>query len=209
MVGSNGSGKSTLFKIVSTLLESTTGLIKVNGYTLDEINIKELRKKIGLVNQNPIIFNGTLLENLTLNDEVSKETFEKSICISCLDSLIRELPMGLETNISQSGMNLSGGQKQKIALARVLMKKPELLLLDEPTASLDNISEKIIMNNIKSLDIACIVISHRLSTIQYFDRIIVLDKGEILEEGTHEELMSNKKSYYNMFSNEINNISSK
>ena len=119
-----------------------------------------------------------------------------------VDKLIAELPAGLDTHISQDGMNLSGGQKQKIALARALLKKPQIILLDEPTSSMDNISEKYIFDCIKKLNIICVVISHRLSTIMHFDRIIVIDNGEIKEEGSHEKLLQNNILYSKIYMSE-------
>ncbi|MGN8786445.1 ATP-binding cassette domain-containing protein [Blautia sp. HCP3S3_D9] len=120
-----------------------------------------------------------------------------------VDKLIEEMPAGMDTHISQDGMNLSGGQKQKIALARALLKKPKVLLMDEPTSSMDNLSEKQILNCIKDLDLICIVISHRLSTIMNFDRIVVINDGKIEEEGNHELLLHNKGLYSKIYMNEI------
>lgn len=205
IVGLNGSAKSTLLKCIGGLLWPGQGEICINGVNIDEINPDELKGKISYVNQEPVIFNASLRENITLNDnEYTEEYLQEILKITMVDKLIEEMPAGMDTHISQDGMNLSGGQKQKIALARALLKKPKVLLLDEPTSSMDNLSEKYILDCIKELDLICIVISHRLSTIRHFDRIIVIDDGKVEEEGTHEYLMNNKGLYSRIYTNECN-----
>ena len=122
-----------------------------------------------------------------------------------VDEIIQSLPMGFETQISEGGMNLSGGQMQRIAIARALVNQPELMIMDEPTSALDNISENYIMNRVKEYDFPCVVVSHRLNTIQHFDRVIVMYQGSIVEEGTHEELMKNQGIYSYIYSGNLNN----
>lgn len=205
IVGLNGAAKSTLLKCIGGLLWPIQGKICINGVSLTEINPDELRGEISYVNQEPVIFNASLRDNITLNDNDYNEDYLQEILrITLVDKLIEEMPAGMDTHISQDGMNLSGGQKQKIALARALLKKPKVLLLDEPTSSMDNLSEKHILDYIKELDLICIVISHRLSTIGHFDRIIVINDGKVEEEGTHEHLIHNRGLYSQIYMNECN-----
>lgn len=205
IVGLNGAAKSTLLKCIGGLLWPIQGKICINGVSLTEINPDELRGEISYVNQEPVIFNASLRDNITLNDNDYNEDYLQEILrITLVDKLIEEMPAGMDTHISQDGMNLSGGQKQKIALARALLKKPKVLLLDEPTSSMDNLSEKHILDCIKELDLICIVISHRLSTIGHFDRIIVINDGKVEEEGTHEHLIHNRGLYSQIYMNECN-----
>ncbi|MFD2386070.1 ATP-binding cassette domain-containing protein [Enterococcus rivorum] len=135
-----------------------------------------------------------------LNQSDTKpERVEQAIFDSRVDEIIMNLPLGLETQISEGGMNLSGGQMQRISIARSLVKETSLLLMDEPTSSLDNISENFIMDRLKMYDFTCIVVAHRLNTIRHFDRILVMDQGEIVEEGTHEELLALRGYYHAIY----------
>lgn len=204
IVGLNGSGKSTLLKCIGGLLYPTQGKISINDVSINEIASNDLRSKISYINQEPVIFNASLRENIILNNnDYDEDYLQEVLRITMVDKLIEEMPAGMDTHISQDGMNLSGGQKQKIALARALLKKPKVLLMDEPTSSMDNLSEKQILNCIKDLDLICIVISHRLSTIMNFDRIVVINDGKIEEEGNHELLLHNKGLYSKIYMNEI------
>lgn len=207
IVGLNGSGKSTLLKCLAGLLQPTKGKIYINGIDIGQIDSNDLRDKMCYINQQPLIFDATLRENIILNNSnYDEEDLEEILKITMVDKLIDEMPAGLDTHISQDGMNLSGGQKQKIALARALLKKPQIILMDEPTSSMDNISEKYIFDCIKKLNIICIVISHRLSTIMNFDKIIVIDNGEIKEEGNHEKLLDNKQLYSKIYAGKDNSL---
>ena len=170
IVGPSGSGKSTLLKIISGLYDATEGCVTINDNGIKDYSVSSLRKKIGYLNQNPMIFNSTILENIVLDDKEIDNNKLLEVCyLTGIDKIIENLPLGIYTNISESGMNLSGGQKQKIALARSLYRNPDILLLDEPTSSLDNISEKYIVEKLKDYDMMMIVVSHRLSSISHFD----------------------------------------
>jgi len=203
IVGTSGSGKSTLLKLIGRLYEPTFGEIEIGGINSKEVNQKGFRKAISYVTQHVATFHATIKENILLGQEVDDEEYVISILdhTTVLDMAL-SLPLGLETMVSESGMNFSGGQLQKIAIARGLVKKPQLILLDEPTSSLDNLSEKKIMEYILNMDVPCVCIAHRLSTIKYFNKIIVMDQGQISEVGTHEELINNQGIYYSLYQGE-------
>lgn len=200
IVGKSGSGKSTLLKLLAGLYEVNEGTIKFNQTDINKIDENSLKQCVSIVNQKPTIFNSSLYENIVLNQEnLAQERVERAIFDSKVDEIIMNLPLGLETQISEGGMNLSGGQMQRISIARALVKDSSLLLMDEPTSSLDNISENFIMNRLKSYDFTCIIVAHRLNTIKHFDRILVMDQGCIVEEGTHDELLNQKGHYHSIY----------
>ena len=150
-----------------------------------------------MVNQNPAIFNMSLKENILMNKTgVSDDTFLKAVDDARVDEIIQTLPMGFETQISEGGMNLSGGQMQRIAIARAIVNQPELMIMD-------NISENYIMNRVKEYNFPCVVVSHRLNTIQHFDRVIVMYQGKIVEEGSHQELMKKNGLYSYIYSGNL------
>ena len=205
IVGPSGSGKSTLLKIIAGMYAPTTGSVLLNNKDLSQLSQQQVREKVSVVNQNPAIFNMSLRDNILMNSEnVSEEVFLQAVNDARVNEITNMLPMGYETQISEGGMNLSGGQMQRIAIARALVKKPELILMDEPTSALDNISENYIMNHIKDYECPCIVVSHRLNTIQHFDRVIVINNGKIVEEGPHDELIKNNGLYSYIYSGSLN-----
>ncbi|ALS35956.1 ABC-type bacteriocin/lantibiotic exporter with double-glycine peptidase domain [Enterococcus rotai] len=205
IVGKSGSGKSTLLKLLAGLYDTTSGQIKFNDIDLKQIDDRSLKNCVSIVNQKPTIFNASLYDNIVLNqDEATDERVEQAIFDSRVDEIIMNLPLGLETQISEGGMNLSGGQMQRISIARALVKETSLLLMDEPTSSLDNISENFIMNRLKTYDFTCIIVAHRLNTIKHFDRILVMDQGEIVEEGTHQELLALEGYYHSIYFDPMN-----
>lgn len=200
IVGKSGSGKSTLLKLLAGLYDPTEGAVKVNHEDLRSIQEESIKRITSIVNQKPTIFNASLLENIVMNqEEFDERRLEQAVYDSRVSEIIQHLPLGLETPISEGGMNLSGGQMQRISIARALVKDTQLLLMDEPTSSLDNISENFIMNQLKHYDFTCIVIAHRLNTVKHFDRILVIDQGRIVEEGTHEALMQKQGHYYSIY----------
>ncbi|MGX7150862.1 peptidase domain-containing ABC transporter [Enterococcus ureasiticus] len=205
IVGKSGSGKSTLLKLLAGLYDTSSGQIKFNDIDLKQIDDDSLKDCISIVNQKPTIFNASLYDNIVLNQaEAKNERVEQAIFDSRVDEIIMNLPLGLETQISEGGMNLSGGQMQRISIARALVKETSLLLMDEPTSSLDNISENFIMNRLKTYDFTCIIVAHRLNTIKHFDRILVMDQGRIVEEGTHQELLALEGYYHSIYFDPMN-----
>jgi ABC-type bacteriocin/lantibiotic exporter with double-glycine peptidase domain len=201
IVGKSGSGKSTLLKLLCKLYTPSSGEIIYNGEEINNFDKDSLRKKIGYVTQSSIVFGNTIEENLMIEDE-SSDLVKEVLVATGIDEIVNNNVFGLNTIISENGMNLSGGQKQKISIARCLLKNPDLIIMDEPTSSLDNISEKKIMNYILNSGKTCVIVAHRLNTIKNMDRIIVLENGRIVEEGNHKELLKMKKIYYSLY-NEI------
>ena len=199
IVGASGSGKSTLVNLIPRFYENSTGKIIIDGFDVKELPRSDLRSIIAVVSQESILFNSSIKENILLGDnsEDADERLKKSISIANAQEFIDEFEEKLNYNVGDNGSNLSGGQKQRIAIARAVYSNCPILILDEATSSLDSKSEKLVQNAIDKLmvDKTSIVIAHRLSTIQNADKIIVLDKGEIVEEGSHEELLKNNSFY--------------
>lgn len=195
IVGASGSGKSTLLKVMSCLYLATSGDVYYDDYNIKELNIHKLREKIGIVLQESCLFKGTFKDNITMGRDFTDNEVLKNIEATKLGELVSSFPLGLETNISESGQNLSGGQRQKVAIARTIISNPSIIFLDEPTSALDNESEKAVMEYLLNVRTTMVVVAHRLSTIEKFDKIIVMDKGKIVEMGSHNELMK-KNDYY-------------
>ncbi|MDA9819988.1 ABC transporter ATP-binding protein/permease [Salibacteraceae bacterium] len=191
LVGPSGGGKSTLADLVARFYDLDSGRIEIDGKSFKDIRIKSLRDKMGIVTQNSILFNDTIFNNISFGLEgVSMDEVVKAAKVAHAHDFILELPNGYHTNIGDAGDKLSGGQKQRISIARAILKNPPILILDEATSALDAESEKAVQEALESLMMnrTSIVIAHRLSTIQRADMILVLDKGEIVERGTHNEL---------------------
>jgi len=200
LVGLSGSGKSTLIKIISGLYPVSTGRITLNGVELSEIENKFFMENVSVVPQFATVFNKTIKDNITLeNENISEEDVWEALKIVELDEVVKNLPLGLNTIISNKGSNFSGGQGQRLSIARAIVKKPTLLILDEATSSLDNINESIIYRNLKKMGISLFTISHRISTIIDSDRIYVLDNGKIIEEGVHNQLLTHDGLYSKLY----------
>ena len=199
IVGASGSGKSTLVNLIPRFYENITGKIIIDGFDVKDLPRSDLRSIIAVVSQESILFNSSIKENILLGDNSvdADEKLKKSISIANAQEFIDEYEEKLNYNVGDNGSNLSGGQKQRIAIARAVYSNCPILILDEATSSLDSKSEKLVQNAIDKLmvDKTSIVIAHRLSTIQNADKIIVLEKGEIVEEGSHEELLKNNSFY--------------
>ena len=201
IVGSTGSGKSTLIKLLLRLYDVKAGKIKFDGIDIKDLNIHSLRKTIGLVSQDIFLFEGTVFENIAYgNLEASNSDIWKAAKLSESDEFINLLPKKEDTIVGERGQKLSGGQRQRIYIARAILKNPEILILDEATSAVDNETEAAIQRSLDTLKEGrtVIAIAHRLSTIRNADIIYVLEKGKIVESGTHEELVKLKKVYANL-----------
>lgn len=204
IVGRSGSGKTTLVKLLSKLYFDFEGEILLNNNNLLNISNKSLSLLVGVVPQLPVYFNMTIRDNITLGDKsISTEAITRALkTVNFWDEVI-QMPMQLETVVSGQGGNLSGGQIQKLSIARAIVRSPQLLILDEATSSMDPQNEKIVYNNLKAENISTVIVSHRLSTIQNASKILVLDHGDIIEAGNHMSLMAQKGLYYELFINQM------
>ncbi len=208
LVGSSGSGKSTMADLIPRFFEPTKGRIKLDKYDIKDVRIKSLRKLMGIVTQETILFNDTISGNIAYGQkEVKSSKIYAATEAANAKEFIDALPQGFNTVIGEKGVRLSGGQRQRIAIARALLKDPPILILDEATSSLDTKSEKHVQEAINNLmkDRTVLVIAHRLSTIVNADRIIVLDNGKIVESGTHTELLDKNGIYKNLYDIQFNN----
>ena len=200
-VGVSGAGKSTLLNLVIGFLKPQSGKIFIDDNDLDEIDLRSYRKHIAVVPQTPILFTGTLRDNITYgSDEIDEDFLKKVIAASNLEELVDSLPEGLDTMITEHGANLSGGQRQRVSIARAFIREPKLLILDEATSALDTISEKKIQESVDRLvkDRTTIIVAHRLSTIRNADKIAVIGDGDVLEFGTYDELMEKQGEFYKL-----------
>ena len=207
-VGPSGSGKSTLMKLLVGLYRPLEGKIMYNNLDETEIHFDDLRKQIGFVTQDTNLFSGTIRENLMfVNPSASEETLNDVLVKASCTGLLARAENGLDTMIGEGGLKLSGGEKQRISIARALLRKPHLLIFDEATSALDSITEEEITNTIRDLssqkEQITILIAHRLSTIMHADRIYVLEKGDVVETGTHQSLIDEKGLYYAMWRQQI------
>jgi ABC-type bacteriocin/lantibiotic exporter with double-glycine peptidase domain len=207
IVGASGSGKTTITNLLLRLWDISEGNIFIDGKNIKDYNLKFLKKNISIVSQDVFIFNDTILNNITLsNNNVHMNKVIEAAKIADIYEFIMSLPEKFNTELGQRGLILSGGQKQKISIARAIIKNTAILILDEATSALDNISEfrvkKNIVNFLKNKTV--IVVAHRLSTIEDADIIYTFDKGKIIEKGNHYELMKLKKIYYNLYMRNIN-----
>ncbi|WP_441004001.1 ABCB family ABC transporter ATP-binding protein/permease [Pseudocolwellia agarivorans] len=202
VVGESGSGKSTLVKLLFRFYDVTQGSILIDGQAVDQVSQHSLRQNIGIVPQDTVLFNDTLFENIKYgNTNATDEEVHKAIALSHLSGFIESLPDGTQTQVGERGLKLSGGEKQRVAIARTILKNPAILVFDEATSSLDSHSEQAILKAIQTVaqDHTSLVIAHRLSTIVDADNIIVMNKGEIVEEGDHQTLIKKQGHYFKMW----------
>lgn len=201
LAGSSGSGKTTIVKILLGLYEASKGKVLFNGKESDKIDYDELRNKIGLVSQDTQLFAGTIKENLLfVKPDAKNEECLKVLKMASAMSLIENSKNGLNTKIGEGGLKLSGGEKQRLSIARALLRNPDIIVFDEATSSLDSLTEKEITKTIKQIsksnpNLITIIVAHRLSTISHSDKIFVLEKGKLIEQGKHSELLKKKGLY--------------
>ena len=202
IVGATGSGKSTLIKLLLRLYKISKGSIEIDNNSIESLDLKSLRRCIALVSQETYLFQGTIEENISYGSQnIDKSKIKNAADIAEATEFINQLPQGLNTIVGERGQKLSGGQRQRIAIARAILKNAPILVLDEATASVDNETEAAIQRSLKKITTSCttIVIAHRLSTVIDADEIIVLDKGKIIEKGTHHSLLKNRDFYYHLW----------
>ena len=206
VIGRTGSGKSTVASLLLHLFEAQEGIIRIDGMPIEKIKIESLRNHIGYVDQDSFLFSTTIADNIAFGvDEASQEEVERVAKIAQVHENILDFPEGYKTFVGERGVTLSGGQKQRISIARALIKDPQILILDDSLSAVDTDTEEKILGHLKKEmeSKTSILIAHRISTIKDCDKIVVLDEGEILEEGTHEELLKNKNLYFELYEKQL------
>jgi len=202
VVGESGAGKSTLSRLLFRFYDVSKGRVTINGQDIRDVSQHSLRQAIGIVPQDTVMFNDTLYYNIAYaKPSASRDEIIRAAEQAHIDHFIQSLPDGYETMVGERGLKLSGGEKQRVAIARTILKNPKILVFDEATSSLDSKSEQIILDSLREVaeNHTTLVIAHRLSTIVDADRILVMDKGNIIEQGTHQELLNINKHYANMW----------
>ncbi|MEO6583637.1 MAG: ABC transporter ATP-binding protein, partial [Ferruginibacter sp.] len=207
-VGPSGSGKSTLMKLLVGLYRPQEGKILYNGIDENNISFEDLRNQVGFVTQDTQLFSGSIKENLVfVNPEATDAELNDALNKASCTQLLARAEKGLDTMLGEGGLKLSGGEKQRISIARALLRQPRLLIFDEATSSLDSLTEEEITNTIRDISAmknqVTILIAHRLSTIMHADRIYVLEQGDVVETGSHESLLEEKGLYYAMWRQQI------
>ncbi|MCM3633339.1 peptidase domain-containing ABC transporter [Paenibacillus camelliae] len=208
-VGESGSGKTTLIKLLMQFYQHEKGEILINEHNIRDIHLDSLRERIAYIPQDTFFFSGTIMDNLRLgvDDSVDLEHIIEACKQARAHEFINSFPLRYQTLLEENATNISGGQKQRLAIARAILKNPDILIMDEATSNLDSITEKAVSDTINSFsNLTTIIIAHRLSTIMRCDRIYVMDQGQILEQGTHEELITKQGKYYELWKDQLPGI---
>jgi ATP-binding cassette, subfamily B, multidrug efflux pump len=206
IVGHTGSGKSTLVNLIPRLIDPDSGSVKLDGIDLRDFDPSDVRRQIGFVPQETFLFSATIAENIAFGVEnASIEEIRRAANIAGLGSDIDEFPNGYETTVGERGLTLSGGQKQRTAIARAILRNPKILILDDALSSVDTLTEERILSALSDMmhGRTTILISHRVSTVRNADRIIVLEHGTVMEEGTHEQLLRNGGYYADLYQKQL------
>lgn len=201
LVGLSGGGKSTLVQLLLGLYQAQSGQIRINGVAIEQIGYPQLRQQIGVVLQQPLLFNASLRENLCLGQDYSDQRLWQVLAQAQLSELVSQLPQGLDSQIGRQGLRLSGGQRQRLALARLWLGDPALVILDEASSALDAQTEKLIHQQLEPFlaQRTCLIIAHRLSAVKQADRILVFDDGQIVEQGQHQQLLAQQGLYSRLY----------
>lgn len=210
IVGASGAGKSTLVKLLFRFYDPNAGSIFIDGQDLSRVSQQSLRNAIGIVPQDTVLFNQSIFENIRYgNPQAADEEVLQAIRLAHLDGFIAQLPQGSDTLVGERGLKLSGGEKQRVAIARTILKRPPILVFDEATSSLDSKSERSILSALQEISQGhtSMVIAHRLSTVIDSDRIVVLDRGSMVEQGSHRQLLACKGHYFELWTAQLRNHS--
>ena len=208
IVGPSGAGKTTIANLIPRFYDATEGCITIDGMPVKDVTLQSLREQIGIVPQETVLFNGSIYENILYGKlEATEEEIVAAAKAANAHNFIMEMPEGYETQIGDRGSKLSGGQRQRIAIARAILKDPKILILDEATSALDTESEKLVQEALDKLMVGrtAFVIAHRLSTVQRASRIVVMEKGCIVEQGTHQELLAQEGLYHKLYQVQFRN----
>ncbi|KAK2168081.1 hypothetical protein NP493_1245g00033 [Ridgeia piscesae] len=208
LVGQSGCGKSTCVSLVERFYDTSRGCVRIDGIDIRSLDVQWVRAQLALVSQEPVLFNTTIYDNIAYGDNTRTPTMDEVIDVAKkanIHNFIASLPLGYDTTVGEGGSQLSGGQKQRIAIARALLRNPRILLFDEATSALDTESEKLVQEALERAQEGrtCIVIVHRLSTIRSADKIVVMQEGVVVEEGTHDELMARESFYHRLVQKQV------
>ncbi|MEO2193902.1 MAG: ATP-binding cassette domain-containing protein, partial [bacterium] len=201
IVGPSGSGKSTVLRLLVRMFDPSSGAVKIDGVDVRDLTLESLRKSVAVVPQDTVLFNDTMLHNVTYgNMDASADEVRQAVQAAKLSEAVDRMPDGWATPVGERGLKLSGGEKQRVAIARAFLKKPRMLIADEATSALDSATEIAIMRSLEDLAAhrTSVFVAHRLSTIQHCDRIYVLADGIVRESGSHEQLMAARGLYHDM-----------
>ncbi|MFM7576899.1 MAG: ABC transporter ATP-binding protein, partial [Microcystaceae cyanobacterium] len=206
LIGASGAGKSTLVNLLMRLYNATSGQVLIDGYNIQEVTLKSLRKQIAIVPQENVLFSGSIAQNIAFGQtDLDYEAIEQAAKIANAHQFITELSQGYHTYVGERGVNLSGGQRQRLAIARAVLRNPAILILDEATSALDSESEALVQEALDRItqERTVFVIAHRLATVRRANRIFVLQQGEIIETGTHEELIAQRGRYASFYAQQF------